>query len=215
MVILLNICMIKYCYKLSKLPPILDTGLTLINDHGVKPVDYSKTFYHRFETPAVFNQQLFDWLDSLNLCYITAGYMYVPENGSVLPHVDSRLFFNQQKFVDFCKINWRIGGPGSMAKWYDSLPGFELTSQDMLPESITTGNQTHTNFCLPVDINKFEVSFSMEHPEICLLNPGRLHSFDAGPYAQHIISVAVGIKNTSSVLRWNQGIKIFKNYIVH
>jgi hypothetical protein len=206
--------MVTYCYKL-RLPPILDIGLPLINDHGIVPVDYSKTFYYRIETPTLFNQQLFDWLDSLNLCYIASGYIYVPENGSVPPHVDSRLFFNQQKFVDFCKINWRIGGSGSMAKLYDSLPGFKLIPQDSLPESVTSdGYQTHTNVCLP-EVDTFEEAYSVEHPETCLLNPGRIHSFDAGPYAQHIVSVAIGIKNTSSVLPWHQGIKIFKKYIAH
>ena len=215
MVILLNICMMKNCYELSKLPSILNTGLPLIDDHGLVPVDYSKTFYNRFETPSVFRQELFDWLDSLNLYYLTAGYAYVPANGSILPHVDSRLYFRHQKFVDFCKINWRIGGPGSVVKWYDTLPGFELITQPQLPDTVTTNGEAYPNVCLPADINKFQVSFSIEHPEICLLNPGRLHSFDAGPYAQHIISVAVGIKNTNSVLPWNQGIKIFKKYIVH
>jgi hypothetical protein len=205
--------MVKYCYKL-KLPSGLDTGLPLINDHGIVPVDYSKTFYHRIETPALFNQWLFDWLDSLNLCYIASGYIYVPENGSVPPHVDSRLYFNQQKFVDFCKINWRIGGPGSMAKWYDSLPGFKLIARDTLPDSVTTDDQTHTNVCVP-EVNTFKEAYSVEHPELCLLNPGRVHSFDAGPHAQHIVSVAIGMKNSASVLQWNEGIKIFKNYIVH
>ena len=205
--------MVKHCYKL-KLPSGLDTGLPLINDHGIVPVDYSKTFYHRIETPALFNQRLFDWLDLLNLCYIASGYMYVPENGSVMPHVDSRLFFNQQKFVDFCKINWRIGGPGSMAKWYDSLPGFKLIPQDKLPESILSDSENLNNFCLP-EVDTIEESYSIEHPELCLLNPGRVHSFDAGPHAQHIVSVAIGMKNSASVLKWNEGIKIFKNYIVH
>jgi hypothetical protein len=203
----------NYCYRL-KLPAILNQKLPLISDHGLVPLDYSKTFYHRIENITVFNHQLFDWLDSLNLSYLAGGYFYVPENGSFLPHVDSRMAFDQGKFVDFCKINWRLGGSGSTATWYDILPEFELLPQNNLPESISTNSNNLTNFCLP-KAGTIKPVFSVEHPEVCLLNPGRVHSFESGPCSHHMVSIAVSIKNSNKPLLWNDGIKIFKDYIVN
>jgi hypothetical protein len=183
-----------YCHKLN---------LPVQINHGIEPIDYSKEFFMRFEPELHIGQELYEWLSTLGLRYITGGYFYTPANSSWIPHVDG------QQLIDFCKINWRIGAPGSIIRWYNPLPDFELTPGENLPGSVSP----NTNYST-VDASKLTEVYTIEHPDVCLFNPGRIHSFTAGPCAQHVVSIVIGPKDSDMRLFWEQGVKVFKNFIV-
>jgi hypothetical protein len=191
-----------YCYKLN-LPN--NTALSVdrwAQEQNLNPIDLSKNFYKRFDVNLHISQSFLDWLDSLGLFYSLGGYFYVPQNGKVLPHVDG------QELLDFCKINFRTGGPGSVIRWYKDVPKSKLIHAALFPGSVNLKD----NYCYVRSEDLTEIS-SMEHPEFCIHNAGKIHSFDAGSSPQHIVSIIVGSKDTHKKLTWDQAKEVFKDYI--
>lgn len=191
-----------YCYKLN-LPNIKDL---LVNqwtrEQNLNPPDISKNFYKRFDVNLHISQNFLNWIDSLGLFYSVGGYFYVPQNGNVLPHVDG------PELLDFCKINFRTGGPGSIIRWYKDVPTSKLVQGTLLPGSVNL--KDNYSYIKAEDLIEID---SMEHPEFCIHNAGKIHSFDAGPSPQHIISIILGSKKTHKKLTWEQAEKVFEDYI--
>lgn len=178
----------------------LDLPVPLI--HPVTPSDEGRAFYSRFDLKKDVNPEFIEWYEQLGLTWIIGGYFFTPANGRWPPHLDGKTL------GDWCKINWRTGGPGTKVTWFEPLEGFELKHMDSMKESTTT----NTNYSL-IDRNMITPVYSTEHPECCMFNGGRIHEFYSGDTRQDIISIVLGNKD-NKVLHWDEAYEVFKKFII-
>lgn len=176
--------------------------LPIMLEHNVVIEDTTKSSYARFDPKQNINQEFVDWYESLDLYWVVGGYFYTPANWNWPPHIDGKTL------IDWCKINWRTGGEGSSMKWYTPKENFELIAKTEIPRSVT--DSTYST----ISLDQVEVAYETVHAENCLINAGRIHSFDSGPTAQHITSVVLGRKKTGRVIMWEEIPEVFDKYIV-
>jgi hypothetical protein len=191
-----------WCHKLN-LPKLNDLQINYwFGDLAMLVPDPSKNFFKRFDANLHISERFLNWLNDLGLFYIIGGYFYVPANGTIIPHVDGL------EVVSICKINFRSGRPGSTMHWYRSNPGSDLILGDLLP-----GSTNIKDFYLYFKNTDIEEVGNMEHPEVCMHDAGQIHSFNSGPSPQHIISIVVGLNTTGKKLTWEEGCRVFENFI--
>jgi hypothetical protein len=143
--------------------------------------------------------EFINWFELMGLYWISGGYFYTPALSRWSPHIDGHTL------TDFCKINWCSGGGKNSAKWYTPKENFKLVPE--VPRSVNS-----KYFMISPD--QVDLAYETVHAENCLFNAGRIHSFDSGQNAQHVVSVVLGRKKTNKVIIWDEALEVFADYIV-
>lgn len=162
--------------------------------------DPTKIGHARIDLNSDADPEFLSWCDSLGLYWIVGGYFYTPAMCDWSPHIDGHVM------MDFCKVNWCTGGGQNSMKWYTPKENFELVPKTQVPRSVDSKYSM-------IDPDQIELAYQTVHAENCLINAGRIHSFDSGSCAQHVVSIVLGRKKTNKVVMWHEVLEVFADYI--
>lgn len=163
--------------------------------------DLAKIGHARIDLEHDVNPEFIKWCELMGLYWIVGGYFYTPALGDWSPHIDGHVM------MDFCKVNWCSGGGKNSMKWYTPKENFELIPKTEVPRSVNSKYSM-------INPDQIDLAYETVHAENCLINAGRIHSFDSGPNAQHVVSLVLGRKKTNKVVMWDEISEVFADYII-
>lgn len=139
-----------------------------------------------------------DWLGQHGL-YIQHGeFFYTPPGRTLEPHIDGPFLSNM------CKLNWMVGGEGSVMEWFDIKP--QAGSKQ--------GNTVIGTPYVPFDRSNLILRHQAVITSPSLINVGRVHGVRNSDHERYVYSFVLGSKQTSHLIEWQDAKKIFEQYVV-
>jgi hypothetical protein len=167
---------------------------------NIKKTDYNPNENGQFSIVDL-DSNLVRFLDNLGIEITHSEIFYTPPRLGINIHVDGTT-------VDvnaICKLNWVFGAKGSFMTWW------ELKDPD------TQLNQHRTPIGTPYllfDQNDCEAVWRQEIHQPTLVNAGLPHNMhNPTEEARWCVSYALGDKDTKQLLRWDDAVIRFSNYI--
>ena len=175
---------------------VLDT--TPIDCVKISNVDLTENGQFSFTE---LDNNLVQFLDKLGIVILHPEIFYTPPQLGINIHVDGTV-------VDanaICKLNWVFGAPGSYMTWWKLKdPNTQLNRHK---------TQIGTEYLL-FDQHDCEVVWQQEIHQPTLINAGIPHNMhNPTEEARWCVSYALGDKDTKQLLRWDDAVIRFSNYI--
>ena len=156
---------------------------------------------HRLESKvdlSLIDPNLNEWLDSLGLYASHCRYFYMPAWTAYPLHIDVSAYENQ-----YARLNFIVGGEGSVMSWYKLLPGKERTLlPNQVGEPVAIYNEDECE-----EIHRVK---DLQGPN--LLNVGIIHTVKNPKVDRHCYAFALRTKQYNIRLQWKQAYEIFKPF---
>lgn len=149
------------------------------------------------------SSEFLDWLDQNQLDIYYSELFYCSAGGNIFLHVD------EIEPANVCKLNWVYDNGKTWMNWYELKPGEKISKRD----------NTIGGIYYDCDRSACELVERSRIGKPTLVNAGVLHDvINPTDHPRWCLSIVPQFKNdlgpmTGPRLGWQQGIKVFKNWI--
>lgn len=179
---------------------VVDFELDTTPIDRIKQSEYNVAENGQFSVNAL-DSNLINFLDNLNIVVIHPEIFYTPAGSGINIHVDGTAVDSNA----ICKLNWAYGAAGSYMTWW------ELKDSNRPLNQHTTAIGTQYLLFAYDDCKQV---WKQQIGQPSLVNAGLPHNMhNPTNESRWCISYALGDKTTGKLLRWDDAMILFSNYI--